>query len=310
MTTSKSSGKKKRAFGGHEKFVFRQGWLKKGVDLVNEDPTIFTQSDAVVRLGVGKNMVRSIRHWCLATGILENRPGTPRAELRTTTLGELLLGERGWDPYLEDVGTLWLLHWQLIADAGYSLVWRLVFTSFLDREFTKQKLVGFVGHQFEREEIHTTSRMIEREVDTCLRTYVPIQAKNAKSFEDSLDCPLAELGLIRMAREERLYSFAIGPKPPLPAQVFGYALLQYLGQIAQHRRTVAVDECLYKPGSPGQAFKLDENSVVAYLEALETLTNGRMHLHETAGLRQLYLHDWPLDNTDEQPLDLLRSYYE
>lgn len=59
------------ALGGHEKFVFRQWWLKKAVDAAQHDPAFFSKEDAFVRLGVGKNMATSIRHWGLATGMLE-----------------------------------------------------------------------------------------------------------------------------------------------------------------------------------------------------------------------------------------------
>ncbi|MCZ7554718.1 MAG: DUF4007 family protein [Anaerolineales bacterium] len=280
------------------------------MDLATEDPTIFTHSDALVRLGVGKNMVRSIRHWCLATGVLESPPSSgPKTALQPTPLGTLLFGREGRDPYLEDVGTLWLLHWQLVSGV-YSYVWELVFTTFLEREFTRQRLTDFVRRQFDRDGIRTTSQMVQREIDVCLRTYVPAKAKGTLSSEDGLDCPLAELSLMRSSREERIYTFMIGPKPLLPTEIFGYALLQFLAQIAQHRRAVAVDECLYRPGSPGQAFKLDENSVVAYLEALEQKTAGSIRLQETAGLRQLYLHSLALGHVSEHALDLLRSYYE
>jgi hypothetical protein len=68
----------KPTFGGHEKFVFRHGWLKKGVDAVHQDAAIFSRDQALVTLGVGKNMVRSIRHWCLATNLVEAVPGSGR----------------------------------------------------------------------------------------------------------------------------------------------------------------------------------------------------------------------------------------
>lgn len=309
MTALVPEKKRPYAFGGHEKFVFRQSWLKKGFDLVCAEPTIFTRNDALVRLGVGKNMVRSIRYWCLALGLLEDHPDDPKAGLQPTALGERMLSDGGWDPYLEDIATLWLLHWQLVSGQRHSLVWRYAFTTFLDREFTKQRLAEFVGRQLDREGILTTPQMIEREIDVCLRTYIPAQTGRSLSFEDSLNCPLAELGLIRNVPEERLFSFVIGPKSLLPAEVFGYALFLYLEQIAERRRAVAVDDLLYKAGSPGQAFKLDENSVVAYLEALENLTNGQIGLHETAGIRQLYLHDWHSDQVVERALELLHIYY-
>jgi len=297
-------------FGGHEKFVFRQGWLKKGIDLVETDPTIFTRTDALVQLGVGKNMVRSIRHWCLATGVLESSSGGHRSALQATILGRKLFANNGWDPYLEDPGTLWLLHWQLVSDLYYGFLWHILFTRVVEREFTRQHLTEVIGRQLERQGIQARPGTVEREVDVCLRTYVSGRMKSAADSEDSLDCPLAELGIIRPTREERLYSFAIGPKPLLPTQIFGYALLHFLAQIAQHRRTVAVDESIYKPGSPGQAFKLDEDSVVAYLESLEELTSGDIRLNETAGLKQIYLYTWPLDNVSDYALNLLQSYYE
>ena len=50
----------KYKFSGHQTFVFRYGWLEKGVRGVHACPTLFAEDDALVRLGVGKNMVSSI----------------------------------------------------------------------------------------------------------------------------------------------------------------------------------------------------------------------------------------------------------
>ena len=46
----------KYTFSGHESFQCRQLWLKKGYDYINKNKT-FTDEDAVVELGVGKNMI-------------------------------------------------------------------------------------------------------------------------------------------------------------------------------------------------------------------------------------------------------------
>ena len=98
-------------------------------------------------------------------------------------------------------------------------------------------------------------------------------------------------------------------KVTLPAAVFGFALLHYLAGLDMTQRTVAVDDCLYAPGSPGQVFKLDENSVVEYLEALETLTDGALRLQETAGLRQLYIHHLEPAQFHGHAYRLLDDYY-
>ena len=84
-----------RSFSGHETFPFRSSWLKKGVDWVNKDPSIFQREDAVVKFGVGKNMVQSIRHWCIATRVVEDlaksKSGVRVAE-PTINTGQALVG--------------------------------------------------------------------------------------------------------------------------------------------------------------------------------------------------------------------------
>jgi hypothetical protein len=301
----------KPTFGGHEKFAFRYGWLKKGVDGLAKNPTVFTDDDGLVILGVGKNMVRSIRYWCLATGLAEERrgPGSTRG-MQLTPLATRLTADDGWDPYMEDAGTLWLLHWQLATNLARALIWHLTFCTYFEAEFTKKQLAAFTGRQLERLGIATTMGTIERDVDVCLRTYVTA-IRNAMGgiSEETLDCPLAELDLIRFAAEDNVYRFNIGPKATLPTAIFGYALLMFLPEIARNRRTVAVDECIYRQGSPGQVFKLDENSVTEYLEALEGLTAGGVRLQETAGLRQLYLQHDAGGWYSAAALDLLGRYY-
>jgi hypothetical protein len=299
----------KPSFGGHEKFVFRDGWLKKGVDAVSEHPLIFSDDDALVILGVGKNMVRSIRHWCLATGLVGEVDGKERKrELCVTALGSRLMVDTGWDPFFEDSATLWLLHWQLVSNPFRSLVWHLLFSFFYEGECTKKSLAAFVQKHLERSGISTTSSMIDREIDCFLRTYTP-SARGNRISEDSLDCPLTELDLVRFIPQDNVYRFNVGPKPSLSTEIFGYGLFQFLLNTAKHRKTVAVDECIYQAGSPGQLFRLDENSVVEHLETLSDIVGGDIRIEETAGLRQVYINSEADDFFDQAAQQLLEEYY-
>jgi hypothetical protein len=299
-------------FGGHEKFVFRHGWLKKGVDGVKADPLIFTNDEALITLGVGKNMVRSIRHWCLATRLVEGTNGVGLSRpLAPTDFALKLLDPNGWDPYLEDIGSLWLLHWKLSTNLSRGFVFYLLFSRFMETEFTKRHLSNFLHSQFEQREIHATPGTIDREIDVCLHTYVPaIRTKSGSITEESLDCPLAELDLLRYIPNDNVYRLNIGPKNSLPLGVFGFTLLTFFSSFLENRRTVNVDDCIYREGSPGQVFKLDENSVVEYLEELEGLTEGLLRLEETAGLRQVYLEEDIAQNYEGKAYHLLRGYYE
>ena len=90
-------------FARHETFCPRYGWLKKGFDRVagynghEGDGNIFDRDDAIEKLGVGKNMVRSIRFWCMAFKIIENASGPLRigGTMKPTQFGEALLSDTG-----------------------------------------------------------------------------------------------------------------------------------------------------------------------------------------------------------------------
>jgi len=187
----------------------------------------------------------------------------------------------------------------------------MLFSKFLETEFTKRQLANYLSSQFEHHDVHTTPGTIDREIDTCLRTYVPaVRSKLGKIAEETLDCPLAELDIIRYIPNDNIFRFNIGPKVSLPLGVFGYALLSFLSSALANRRTIAVDECLYQEGSPGQVFKLDENSVVEYLESLEKATGGKIRMEETTGLRQVYLDESAGMNFQDQAFELLKGHYE
>lgn len=289
--------------GGHEKFTFRYGWLKKGFDAILENPEIFSQENAFVTLGVGKNMAASIRHWMLALGLCESPLERSRI-LVPTSLGKSLLADDGWDPYLEDIGTLWLLHWQLASNQQRGLAWYLIFSRYFDLEFRKNSLIEFLKTQFVQRGNETTESMIEREVDVFLRTYVPAQSKKGDE-EEKLDCPLVDLNLIHYTAMDGVFRFDVGAKSSLPSAIVGYALFIFMEEKLSHQRTVTLDDCVYSPGSPGQIFKLDENSMISFLEDLEDLTEGALRLQETAGLSQVYVHSISRD----LGWDLLRKYY-
>ena len=108
-------------FSGHESFACKSHWLKRGYDFVNSERN-FNDDDAVVHLGVGKNMVASIKFWLKAIGLLKD---TGLVDIA----GHLLDDENGKDPYLEDIGTLWLLHFLLIH-TDYATIYRTTFVDY------------------------------------------------------------------------------------------------------------------------------------------------------------------------------------
>ena len=145
--TVPTEAKRRYKFSGHQTFAFRYGWLEKGVRGLLHQPDLFSREDALVLLGVGKNMVESIRHWCSVTQLIEEagehrKTGSPA--LKVSGIGDKLLRPRGWDPFLEDDASLWLIHWLLVSNPTTGTTWQIAFSSFQRGDFTKRELLDYV----------------------------------------------------------------------------------------------------------------------------------------------------------------------
>jgi hypothetical protein len=291
------------SFSGHETFVFRHAWLKKAVEAVTNDPTVFSEESAIVTLGVGKNMVRSIRHWALSTGVIAEEPKSRGTRLDVTPLGQMLLGRSGYDQYLEDPNTLWLLHWKLLTQEQRCTTWNWVFNRYPSTEFTRAALTQFILDEARRAGATASSEnSIKRDVEVFLRTYVAASGGRKSVGEEDFDCPFTELGLIEAGNDD-LFQLHRGPKQSLGDRVFVYALCDFWNGISTGQQTLALSEIAYRKGSPGTVFRLDENTISERLERLDTITGGRLVYTETAGLRQVYRNsDVVLDN-------VLREHY-
>lgn len=301
-----TSLKTKYSFSGHETFPFRYTWLPKGVRHLRDHPYLFVSEDALVALGVGKNMVKSIRHWCEATEMTRRLDKKGKAE--TTDLGDKLLDpEEGWDPFLEDPGTLWLLHWKLVSNPSRSSTWHLAFTRWNSERFTRDQLVDWLERLVAAEQPRTqaTPASLRRDVEVFLRTYTPSKARRDLPAEDTFDCPLVELGVIRN-EDHGSYRFVRGPKLTLPDDIFTYALIDYWRNVASQQRVLSFENILYGPGSPGGAFQLSENTLAERLENLPRWTG--FSYDDTAGLRVVLRNGRDLDEGLD-PMRALEHYY-
>lgn len=295
------------SFSGHETFVFRYGWLKKAVDAATAEPRIFTQSDAIVILGLGKNMVKSVRHWALATGMLFEEPRSRGSALHATEIGNLLFGAGGLDQHLEDPNSLWLTHWNLITNLQRSTTWRWAFNLFPSNEFTKESLTLAIREEIIRRNAVAnmpSDTTLKRDVDIFLRTYIAAKQSSGTVAEDTLDCPLVELQLIEEVSGTGIYQLRRGHKETLSDLTFAYALTDFWDRVAPGRESMAFNDIAYEAGSPGSTFKLDENSLAERLDRLDDVTEGDLIYTETAGLKQIYRR------RQRPKLEYLMSYYQ
>lgn len=280
------------SFAGHQSFAFRNTWLTKGVAGCAQKPDIFLGDDALVLLGVGKNMVQSIRHWCLATQMLDEDPSIKNGrgrQLVPTVLGrQLFLGREAWDPFLEDNASLWLIHWLLVTNTQRATTWRFAFNHFHHHEFSRASLENALVSLVERAaHSRVSADTLRRDIEVFVRTYTNSSSSARSALEDSLDCPLVDLGLIVEQETRDVFAFVRGPKDTLPDAVIAFALADYSNTHPQP--SYSFDELAYGPLSPGRVFKLDEPSLVERLERISDLTNGAWQFSDSAGYRQLLL---------------------
>lgn len=206
-------------FSGHESFYCKSLWLKKGYDFVKEGNN-FNAEDAVVYLGVGKNMVSAIRYWLRAFGLLED--GSP-----TEVANFLFNKESGKDPYIEDLGTLWLLHYYLVKSELAS-IYKLFFIDFhkeKNNEFTREQLQHFL----KRKNAETAyanlynENTVKRDIGVLLQNYVmPKQDRPNEDFA----ALLLNLNLIRQSESDNktLY-FNMKGRSELVPEIFLYAII-------------------------------------------------------------------------------------
>jgi hypothetical protein len=281
--------KRKLTFSGHETFPFRYTWLKKAVDAVNDDFSIFTQESALSTLGVGKNMVNSIRHWGKLTEMIEAKNEKNVQEgFEVTEFARKLLSDEGYDPYLEDPATLWLLHWKLCTNLVSAPTWYFAFNCLAQIEFTKEQLIHEVFSFAQENKSSATINSIERDVNCFIRTYVASRKAKQSVFEDSLACPLIELALIEELGQHGLYVFSRGQQQDLPDEIFTYALIDYWDKSHPDKGVISFEDIAYGLGSPGLVFKINEDSLAYRLDSLERSTKGELRYDETSMLRQVY----------------------
>jgi hypothetical protein len=269
--------------------------LPKAYLALKADPRVFADEDgAMTSLGVGKNMVRAIRFWTQAAGLAQ-----PAADgsYKITPFGALVFGEDGFDPFLEDVRTLWLIHWRLATNVDEPLfAWDYLLNRWQHPEITRSAVLRVFEQEAQRLDRKLSQVTLEQHFDTFLHTYVPTRSHKGEIREDNLDCPLVELELIHKIGERRadssgkresIYAFRREPKEDITADLFAYCVAEFWRTRRATEQTLTFRDLSVAHGSPGQVFKLPESDIRDRLGALETDPRSVFRYRESAASQQV-----------------------
>ena len=306
-------------FSGHETFPLRYGWLYKAVKSVldaypgkPDRPVTSGRTEdvekAVVRMGVGKNMVSSIRYWAELAQIVEVRDDRDvLTDIALKIFGED--GESGWDPYMESPATVWVLHWLLNSNYNVLNASRWFFNRYNGQRFGKQQLLDSLLADVDRLSLKAAEKTISKDIECILQCYGQKTTTDKKVSEDSFSSPLAELGLIRILEDGKYKKFSaeLGEQESLPSEVFLYALIDFWHQEAADEKTISFDRLLLREGSPARIFRLSQSALSNRLDDVEALTQGDISWTDTQGLRQIQCND--INKLNGAKIDHLTQLY-
>lgn len=308
-------------FRAHDTFFIRKGWLSKGMRNVLARPDVFVsrESNPMDVLGVGANMVKAMRYWMVAVGLTQEVREQGRLVQQLTPLGEIINEN---DPYFEETGTLWLLHYWLVKanDKQYPIAeaeagaWWYFFNDFKISEFTRDdfynEITKFLRSGVEGEK---PVRTIEDDFNCIIHTYMSRLKTNPAKVkpEENIDCPLDELELIDFAgyakddfgKRVRTYRKSLPKSGMLHPLILLAVILDQASEVEAKDgiKEIRISSIQNDFGNAGKAFNLDIINLTALLYKIETL--GHIKVNRTAGLDVInILTDWDF-------YDCVQAYY-
>ncbi|MEL7648680.1 MAG: DUF4007 family protein [Sedimentibacter sp.] len=278
---------------GHEKFPLREGWLNKGLITVDTDSRIFLDSNGPDKLGVGNNMVRSIRYWLKSFNLITEKPGQG-AQL--TDLGKIIKEN---DLYFEDIFTLWILHSNLVKNIKESTVWYMFFNRCDIDEFRKDEIFIVLLNELKNyvKEEKFSENSLKDDIDVLLNMYnSKIEKGVACDPEDKTISPFSTLGLL--SRKDDYYYKNQPDLSKLTERVIWYELCC----LFEDTNNVSIDSITTGDDSLGSIYNLSRVSINEYLDKLDGLKYIRVN--RTAGLDMIY------KLKDATPLSVIEDYYK
>lgn len=285
-----ANNKIKLRLQGHEKFALREGWLNKGLIIVNDNPGIFQSDDAPDVFGIGNNMVKSVRYWLKAFGLIVEVPGKGAS---LTTIGRIIYEN---DLYLEDVFTLWILHSNIAKNIEEATSWFMFFNRCqvddLNRDQIQQILKREISKYVEGENFSENS--LKSDVDVLLNMYS--NSKEISDPEDKNISPFAELKLLK--KVDGRYSKVHADK----RLVSEWIVLYELADMLKEKESISIEDVSSGEKGLQCIYQMSIVMINDYLDKLDAL--GFIHVDRTAGLDMIY------KEKEFSTIDVLEEYYK
>lgn len=291
-------------FRAHDTFFIRKGWLSKGMRNVIANEDVFVTKDKnrnpMDVLGIGANMVKALRYWLQVVGLTYEKSNKNQRYQVLTDLGKIIYEK---DPYIEEIGTLWLLQYHLAKNYKEATAWYYFFNEFNMVEFTREDYVQSLQNYILMVQEQAAVRSLNDDFSCIINTYVS-RFKNSStkiSPENNIDCPFGELGLIDVLSKSGsniIYKKSI----PSYEAINSWIALAIIYDQAKNETEIGLNILLSNPCNIGKIFNLDSITLIEILHRAER--TGFLKIVRTAGLDYI-----KLENGIEF-IECVRKYYE
>ena len=284
-------------FGQHQSFYLRDGWLHKGLEVVDANPLLLSEPFAFERMGIGKNMVASLRFWIVAAGVASYNMQTK--EYMVTELGRAIFEN---DSNINLPFTKGLIHYNLSKNDDMNdsngrrsstvIYWffNILEGNIFEKDLLVSKYTEWVSqHKF------ISQNSLKRDIDVLLQMY-DINNKHLDP-EDVLHSPLSELGLVK--REESVVKVE-GKTSRLDDELIYYILVNHL--IENDLPLLTFDELIMGEKLPGKLFNLKREEVLKVIFSLQA--KELIEFSQTNNLDVIYIKNLP-----ENPIEIINQFY-
>jgi len=242
-------------YSQHQSFYLRDRWLSKAIKNINTNNSFFYEKDAFEKMGLGKNMVQSLKHWIIATKIFKIPDGCKTHEI--TDLGSFI---RENDIAIKYFNTAGLLHYSLATNYDVSTAWYWFFNIYSETVFTREEVLIELQNWVQNKEKRVVSEnSLKRDIDCLIKLYTT--GGSNSDPEEVILSPLYKLHLL----EER--NGTIYKRQPNfnndNLLLVGYTLLKYK---ENHQVSlISLDDLVHKEELLGKVFNLKRSKIVSLI---------------------------------------------
>lgn len=272
---------------GHEKFALREGWVNKALMLLPDNSDAFTRKDATDLFGIGSNMVKSLRYWMKAFG-LTNVQGTELSDV-----GKLIAK---YDPYLENMFSLWIMHSHIAKNKEDATTWFMFFNRCDVNDMDKDEIERILLREVRKYAagVPFSEKSLKNDIDVLLNMYS--KSKDKVDPEDKSVSPFTQLEMLK--KIDGKYMKKHPNKALLPEEVILYELAEKkIGS-----EGISIEEVVFGEGGLNKVFNMTAVMANDYFDRLDAV--GYIRVDRTAGLDMIY----PIKAFDG--LMVIENYYK